>query len=197
MGYEDMPPSHPPAPVVKYWLVRPTEDVVKDVSSRIALEQGCRGTTLYWFSWAKLSNGSWAMVVPADSTYMLSIAERDKLIVEDPAQYIIPPGTVDDAKMKEELIACLYHDVKTWLNGPDNDMDPESRDRYIMWLIDPTASDTKKGMLAEMLRWVDQVWASHYYAAKAKILAGDFTVRFDKSTIPPCPYTFIQVSSTP
>lgn len=218
------------------WLIRQSEQSCKDISERVAQEQGCRDGTQYWFPWAPLNYGptgysgtveitgttggsgatgtaseatgatqlpvAWALVVPEDSKHLLTTAEQARLQVEQRNRLIQEPGTIPDTQLRDQLIDNLNKDVKAWLNGESMDMDPESRDRYLMWLMDPKTSDAKKIMILELLGWVDTVWNSYYYVEKDKILAGDRTITFDplKAILRvgvPAPHTFREIRDTP
>lgn len=65
--------------------------------------------------------------------------------------------------------------------------DDNSRARYLMWMIDPSSSATRKARIAAVTAWIDGVWTA-YAAFKANPI-GDFQ---PPST--PCPFTFWQIA---
>lgn len=175
------------------WIFCRTEDDAKDISRRVAREQGCAAGTLYWFRWAELAGGQWVLCVPEDQAVLLGQFERDKLQAEDYRLYIRGPDTVSVEQLKVELIEKLYNDVRNWLLLPDKDMDSEARDRYMAWLADPGSSDLKKSKITGMITWADEVWRG-YYLLKARVTNGDLAVVFDPVAVRPCPHTFREIA---
>ena len=70
-------------------------------------------------------------------------------------------------------------------------IDHNSREQFILWLIDPTSTPAKKAAIAQCLAWMAGIWAA-YAMAKAQIQAGNAVV-FSYPT--PCPFTFWQVAA--
>lgn len=71
-------------------------------------------------------------------------------------------------------------------------IDHNSREQFIVWLIDPSSSLARKHAIGACLTWMGQIWAT-YAATKAQIVAGEDVV-FEFST--PCPYAFWEVASS-
>ena len=70
-------------------------------------------------------------------------------------------------------------------------IDHNSREQFILWLIDPTSTPARKAAIAQCLAWMAGIWAA-YATAKAQIQTGNAVV-FSYST--PCPFTFWQVAA--
>jgi len=70
-------------------------------------------------------------------------------------------------------------------------IDHNSREQFILWLIDPTSTPARKAAIAQCLTWMAGIWAA-YATAKAQIQAGNAVV-FSYPT--PCPFTFWQVAA--
>jgi len=70
-------------------------------------------------------------------------------------------------------------------------IDHNSREQFIIWLIDPTSTSARKAAIAQCLAWMAGIWAA-YATAKAQIQAGNAVV-FSYPT--PCPFTFWQVAA--
>lgn len=70
-------------------------------------------------------------------------------------------------------------------------IDHNSREQFIVWLINPSSSAAKKAAIGDCLAWMAGIWAA-YEAVKSQILAGT-DVQF--SYVTPCPHTFWEVAS--
>ena len=70
-------------------------------------------------------------------------------------------------------------------------IDHNSREQFILWLIDPTSTPARKAAIAQCLTWMAGIWAA-YATAKSQIQAGN-AVAFSYPA--PCPFTFWQVAA--
>lgn len=70
-------------------------------------------------------------------------------------------------------------------------IDHNSREQFILWLIDPTSTPARKAAIAQCLTWMAGIWAA-YATAKSQIQAGNAVV-FSYPT--PCPFNFWQVAA--
>jgi hypothetical protein len=107
---------------------------------------------------------------------------------------VLPTGTViadpDPVDTTAQLIAAAWTAADALAASV---IDHNSRERFLAWLMDPSASATKKQRIQAVMAWMDGIW-QQYYATVAQINAGN-NVTFSY-TGSPCPWTFIDVANS-
>jgi hypothetical protein len=115
-------------------------------------------------------------------------------VPKDPAnrdyQAALESGTIVTAPAADPIPARI---AAAWSAADalaESAIDHNSREQFIVWLIDPSSSVARKQAIGACLTWMSQVWGT-YAATKAQIIAGN-DARFSFSTA--CPHTFWEVA---
>jgi hypothetical protein len=115
---------------------------------------------------------------------------------EDPVIDPNPNATcvISEIDNRPERIEALWNAANDFALS---NVDRNEREQFLGWLITPGTSAEKMDKIAAVSAWLTAIWSDHYYPTKALIEAGNPDAKWDPSVIPPLPYTFFEIATTP
>jgi hypothetical protein len=126
------------------------------------------------------SDGAFIPKDPANGDYARALQE-----VADGVSTIQQPAPIDPTPAR---ISAAWEAANALAESV---IDHNSREQFIVWLIDPTVSAARKAAIADCMTWMAGIWQT-YAATKAQIVAGN-DAKFSFDT--PCPHTFWEVAA--
>lgn len=89
-----------------------------------------------------------------------------------------------------EILNQLYLEAEKRINSG---ADPNARERYLRWLMDPTASEIKKARIQEVFVWCDSIW-DEYLALREILITKGNCPWYNKTK--PCPWSFWDIKKS-